>query len=239
MGLDTVELVMEIEEAFDITIPDQEAEKIQTIGQAYHYILARLDGPVDGTARCLSAATFYRLRRKLMGCLRIERRRIRPASALEDLIPAANRRVHWHRLRESLGWKLPDLLRPDWVDQAILGLILSWSALVVLAWGGLTGFAPAAAVPGLLVFLAGTFAICHAVYRRTEPLAIGFPIPEIRGLIPSLLARNLARIRDNNSGGWPPREVWEILITIVADQAGVAPDLLTESTSFVNDLGLD
>src|ERR1700722_12370853 len=66
MGLDTVELVMEIEEAFDLTIPDEEAEKIQTIGQAYRYILARLAGPVDGTAVCLSAATFYFLRRKLM-----------------------------------------------------------------------------------------------------------------------------------------------------------------------------
>ena len=33
-SLDTVELVMEFEEEFDITIPDEEAEKIQTVGQA-------------------------------------------------------------------------------------------------------------------------------------------------------------------------------------------------------------
>jgi hypothetical protein len=32
MGLDTVELIMEVEECFDITIPDAEAEKIQTVG---------------------------------------------------------------------------------------------------------------------------------------------------------------------------------------------------------------
>ena len=37
-SLDTVELVMEFEEEFDITIPDEEAEKIQTVGQAIHYI---------------------------------------------------------------------------------------------------------------------------------------------------------------------------------------------------------
>ena len=37
-SLDTVELVMELEEEFDITIPDDAAEKIQTVGQAIDYI---------------------------------------------------------------------------------------------------------------------------------------------------------------------------------------------------------
>src|SRR5262249_16894428 len=82
MGLDTVELVMEVEEAFGITIPDQEAEKIQTVGDLYHYILATLGGPPLTTPGCLSAAAFYRLRRQLMGRFRIERRRIQPASTL-------------------------------------------------------------------------------------------------------------------------------------------------------------
>jgi acyl carrier protein len=39
-SLDTVELVMELEEEFDITIPDDAAEKIQTVGQAVEYIEA-------------------------------------------------------------------------------------------------------------------------------------------------------------------------------------------------------
>lgn len=38
-SLDTVELVMELEEEFDINIPDEEAEKIQTVGQAIEFIL--------------------------------------------------------------------------------------------------------------------------------------------------------------------------------------------------------
>ena len=37
-SLDTVELVMELEEEFNINIPDDEAEKIQTVGQAIDYI---------------------------------------------------------------------------------------------------------------------------------------------------------------------------------------------------------
>jgi acyl carrier protein len=37
-SLDTVELVMELEEEFDINIPDDAAEKIQTVGQAIAFI---------------------------------------------------------------------------------------------------------------------------------------------------------------------------------------------------------
>lgn len=41
-SLDTVELVMEFEDEFDISVPDEDAEKIQTVGQAIDYVEARL-----------------------------------------------------------------------------------------------------------------------------------------------------------------------------------------------------
>jgi acyl carrier protein len=41
-SLDIVELVMAMEEAFDIEIPDEDAEKIQTIGDAMNYIKERV-----------------------------------------------------------------------------------------------------------------------------------------------------------------------------------------------------
>jgi len=37
-SLDTVELVMELEDEFETSIPDEEAEKIQTVGQAVDFI---------------------------------------------------------------------------------------------------------------------------------------------------------------------------------------------------------
>jgi acyl carrier protein len=41
-SLDTVELVMEFEDEFDMSIPDEEAEKIQTVGAAIDYIVNAL-----------------------------------------------------------------------------------------------------------------------------------------------------------------------------------------------------
>ena len=41
-SLDIVEFVMAMEETFDIEIPDDDAEKIQTIGDAFSYVKERL-----------------------------------------------------------------------------------------------------------------------------------------------------------------------------------------------------
>jgi len=41
-SLDTVELVMEFEDAFNIQVPDEDAEKIQTVGEAINYIKERM-----------------------------------------------------------------------------------------------------------------------------------------------------------------------------------------------------
>ena len=41
-SLDTVELVMAFEEEFDIVIPDEEAEKLLTVGQAREYLMWKI-----------------------------------------------------------------------------------------------------------------------------------------------------------------------------------------------------
>jgi acyl carrier protein len=41
-SLDTVELIMEFEKEFNIAIPDDQAEKISTVGQAIEYIQANV-----------------------------------------------------------------------------------------------------------------------------------------------------------------------------------------------------
>ena len=51
-SLDIVELVMELEEEFDIQIPDEQAEKIKTVGEAVEYIkVAVKNKGADGGAK--------------------------------------------------------------------------------------------------------------------------------------------------------------------------------------------
>ncbi|MFO7865207.1 MAG: acyl carrier protein [Candidatus Aminicenantes bacterium] len=41
-SLDTVELVMALEDEFDLDIPDEEAEKLTTVGKAMDYVLEHI-----------------------------------------------------------------------------------------------------------------------------------------------------------------------------------------------------
>ncbi len=43
-SLDTVELIMEFEKEFDLSIPDEQAENIQTVGQAITYLEKEAQG---------------------------------------------------------------------------------------------------------------------------------------------------------------------------------------------------
>ncbi|HHW11053.1 MAG TPA: acyl carrier protein [Firmicutes bacterium] len=43
-SLDIVELVMAFEEAFDLEIPDEDAEKITTVGSAVSYLKSKIEG---------------------------------------------------------------------------------------------------------------------------------------------------------------------------------------------------
>jgi acyl carrier protein len=46
-SLDVVELVMALEEEFDLEIPDEDAEKIATVGEAVKYIEGHVEAPAE------------------------------------------------------------------------------------------------------------------------------------------------------------------------------------------------
>jgi acyl carrier protein len=238
MGLDSVELVMRIEEAFKIEIHDRDAEKIQTVGDLCDYVLIRLDVCGETASRCLSALAFFRFRRELISCFRIPRRAVRPESPLNSLIPAINRRAEWRRLEKSLGWELPGLLRPDWVGATAFGLILVCPSIALLASYFSANAAPQAMLSWLFTSVVLAAFLIIVLYKLTEPLADRFATQTLRGLVPMMLAGNLAAIEDPGVR-WTRRDVRETVIAIVVEQVGVSPDSITDSTSFVNDLGLD
>lgn len=52
-SLDTVEMVMEIEDEFGIEIPDEDAEKLQTVGEAIEYVKSKVEA-AEGQAETAS-----------------------------------------------------------------------------------------------------------------------------------------------------------------------------------------
>jgi hypothetical protein len=123
MGLDAVELTMAVEEAFDIEIADQEAVKLNTVGQMYAYVVSRLAFPQR--ERCASSAVFYRTRRALMDLYGTQRRSITPSTRMETLLPPGQRWSHWESLGRAMEAQLPSLEHPEWISKLSVRLGLS------------------------------------------------------------------------------------------------------------------
>jgi hypothetical protein len=83
MGLDSVELVIKVEETFGIQIPDEDAAGIQTVGQLHDYLVHRMQEmglevePRPKSDVCLAATAFYRVRRAWLSVLDAERSALR------------------------------------------------------------------------------------------------------------------------------------------------------------------
>src|SRR5262245_23237054 len=111
MGLDIFAFVMEVEETFGVRIADEDAEDLRTAGDLHHYLREQRDQSLD--SRCLSSATFYRLRQALCDQTGVERREIAPGTSLASLFPAQSRRASWRDWQVTvLPVRLPGLVPP-------------------------------------------------------------------------------------------------------------------------------
>ena len=113
MGLDTVELVMEVEERFGIELPDEELElDIRTVGDLEQLISRRYSEKCS-TTDCNSQKAFYRLRKALVEELGLERKQIKPDTPTEEVFPEASRIDTWTKISKKAQVEFPDLRYPS------------------------------------------------------------------------------------------------------------------------------
>jgi acyl carrier protein len=110
MGLDTVEIVMELEDEFQLSIPDDVASNIATVGETFDFIVATLRNRCVTAPRgsfCLTARRFRELRKNLVVEFGMPHRAIRPSAMIGDLIPASQDRSRWSRFACEQGLPKP------------------------------------------------------------------------------------------------------------------------------------
>jgi hypothetical protein len=130
MGLDTVELVMRIEETFGIAIPDSAASRLLTPNDVTDYILTRVEVS-DAPLPCLTQKAFHLLRRSFTRTLQTPRKTFRPDATLKSLLPDEGAEDAWASIGREVGVKgWPSAFRPRWLRalmpqdcQSVRGLI--------------------------------------------------------------------------------------------------------------------
>jgi len=100
MGLDTVELIMAVEDTFSIAIPDKDASNFTTVGHLYDYIRSRRGAA--SACQCPTASAFWRLR-GAMTKTGIPRKLVRPAARLNDLFNGVDAHRQWRLVHRDLG----------------------------------------------------------------------------------------------------------------------------------------
>jgi acyl carrier protein len=235
MGMDIVEMIMEIEEEFGIQIPDRDAERIRTLGDLHQYLLRWRGAVAEGA--CLSSATFYRARRALCGLLGRERRSIAPCTPLEELLPASGRRRFWWHFQNAMApFTIPELRRPTWLSVALGACYAAW----FVAWLGvcLVGLLHSHPTLAITAGFAGGLALVFLAYLATRPLAVCAPLRcgTVGGLV-----RFVTGNRDRANAALRSRseqEIWRRMCEIVSEHTGVDIARLKPETRFVDDLGV-
>jgi acyl carrier protein/ectoine hydroxylase-related dioxygenase (phytanoyl-CoA dioxygenase family) len=105
-GLDTVEMVMAIEEEFGIEIPNDEAERMTTVGRLYEFLKTRLAS--TPSVDCLTQRIFYKLRRSLVYNYQLQKRSIMPDTRLNDLLTEKEIEEGWPYLQLFVDLKTPE-----------------------------------------------------------------------------------------------------------------------------------
>lgn len=231
MGLDSLELVMEIEDAFSIEIPDDEASRMLTVGDIHEYIVANTS-LASNRSVCLSAIAFRSLRRAATSIGLNDR--LRPRDPTFRLLPDTNVRGFWANLADSAKLKLPRLRRPQWIVT-----LATFAVLIVAAWVGVVAYR---STQSQIAAIAASVAVAvlsgWAMSALTDSFAVlpARNFTTLRGLAECILALNFKTIAERCDGAHS-NDVWIALRAIIVEQLGVSPDVVTPTASFVKDLG--
>ncbi len=107
MGLDGVELIMAMEEEFDIEFIDDELASIFTVGEFFELIKRRLHGTTPGG--CLSHHMFNKIRRALVNNYKLKRSQIKLNKRILDIVPEKDLKEGWPYLQLFEDLKIPEL----------------------------------------------------------------------------------------------------------------------------------
>ncbi|OSY88055.1 hypothetical protein WH52_08485 [Tenacibaculum holothuriorum] len=127
---DIEDILVKVEDSFDIKFADNELAHVQTFGEICDHIKNKIQ--LDHTDDCTTQQAFYKLRSSLISALQVDKEKITADSLLADLLPRQIRKSKIKQIEQDLGFKL-SLLRPAHYVTGFLVLLLLTS-LVGLAF---------------------------------------------------------------------------------------------------------
>lgn len=234
MGLDSVELVMAVEEKFGITIADEEAQEMRTVGDMYECVLTKVK--VSDRSSCLTQKAFHLLRRTARQLFDIPRDDFRPDAQLDAIIPRHYRHENWRKFQVAVGATRWPRLALSWPGAtALIALVFATPAFVfeygtaVLMWNMV--IVGIAALASMIVALR-----VGKVIARPFEVEFRAGVSTVRDLAYVVVAQN-PELFGTDRATWTSDETWSLLASLIQEQTGRKK--FTKDSRFVDDLKLD
>ena len=234
MGLDAVELIMEVEETFDLSIADDEYSRFKTVGDLHQLLVEKLAVQRELQANvggCPSLVPFLAIRRAIVTLANTNRSSIRPNTCLANVFPQYGRRQLWKKLQRETDITLPPLTLSEGVGQltfavAVCGITIVDVATVV--WFGLVSF---------LFAVMDSFILGLLIFVVTRPLATTFPAKcqTVADLVRFARPPHYPSQRLSGLAG-DADAIWNKLVDVVVSALGVERADVTPEARFVEDL---
>jgi acyl carrier protein len=110
MGLDSVELLISVEDKFGIRIDDSESEKINTVQDFVDSVYDKII--TNPNNKCLTQIVFYRIRKAFLD-LKLTDKEIKPETKISELLTQKELKEKWHLLETKINIELPELVALD------------------------------------------------------------------------------------------------------------------------------
>ena len=233
MGLDSVEIIVNVESAFGITISNFEAEKITTVGDIHAIVWRSVQG--RQSMRCHSQQLYYKLRHTLTNKFRVAKDDIELHASLNDIFPKTNRRLLYRKLENELQLKLPELVLSAVWDNIlrITGIILIVGMLACsLVMVNLFNYSR-------WLYLLPGFGVIATIFFSNilDPVRTVFMPATVKAYTQKVLSLNYATLVQGN--GTNKKEVELMINHIIADTAGLEMHEISPEKKLGDDLGID
>ncbi len=129
---DIGDLLVKIEDSFNITFVGKELHYIKTFGQLCDHIANKI--PLDNVADCTNQQAFYKLRDAFATVLQMDKKIITPQFELNAILPKKSRRSSIKKINKHLGFKLAILRAPNWVKTSLCLLTLISLPILFFSW---------------------------------------------------------------------------------------------------------
>ena len=224
---DTIDLLEVLEQDFGITITDDEARPIETVGELHAFLVDRVIGNGQPSGKCASQMAFYRIRRTLVAESGSSPSSIRPNTPIEPF-GKGNLRSLSARLEQRTGLSMPILSSDRFGDVAFVALALSVLTTII-------AFATQSIFPvGLIAMSLLAVAIIGDSLNkgrfRADLLGVG-DIATVGDLARFSGALSHGKLRE--LGARTDADViWDVLIANIVNTANVAVDAIAPETRF-------